>query len=290
MLAVMAFIFAKIDRSALIAHLAHFDPAAGVAIVGVFLLSVALFARRWWQISRALGVDVPFKDFVRALWISQSVSECGPPLVIGELARFQLMRGVAETWQLVVGQAVDRFSGAIVLLFLVLGLTPIYLGWFSEFPGLKVAVFAAILVSSASAAAILARRFRRTARSHIERVLAVCNPLRSPGHYGLSMLLQLLLAVNFALAALGLGLSGAAPAVFLLAPLLLLGVSVLPGLISDWGKREAAAVFLLAPAGLTAEQSVAVSLIFGALHLLTALPGALLLLLARRRQTVSVFK
>ncbi|WP_133718067.1 lysylphosphatidylglycerol synthase transmembrane domain-containing protein [Methylocaldum gracile] len=288
MLAVLIFIFAKIDRSALITQLSRFDPAMGVAIVGIFLLSIAVFALRWWYISRALGVCAPFKDFIRVLWISQSVSECGPPLVVGELARFQLMRGSAETWQLIIGQVIDRFSGKIVLLLMVLGLTPIYLGLYSEFPGFQIGLFALILIAAVSVAVLVFRKFWPMARLHAGVVLAICNPLRSPRHYGLSVLIQLLLAANFALAAVGLGISGDALTVLMLGPLLLLGVSSLPGLVSDWGKREAAAVFLLAPAGLTPEQSLAVSLIFGALHLLTALPGALLLLLVRRRATVSV--
>jgi uncharacterized membrane protein YbhN (UPF0104 family) len=287
MLAVLAFIFAKMDRASLMAQLSRFDPAVGVAIVGIFLLSILVFALRWWWISRALGVQAPFRDFMCALWISQSVSECGPPLVVGELAKFQLMRGSAETWQLVVGQALDRFSGKIVLLLMVLGLTPVYLGLYSEFPGFQIALFGLILVSATSVAVVVFRRFWPMARLHTGAVLAVCNPLRSPRHYGLSVLIQILLAANFALAAAGLGISGDALTVFLLGPLLLLGIGTLPGLVSDWGKREAAAVFLLAPAGLTPEQSLAVSLVFGALHLLTALPGALLLLLARRRATVS---
>ena len=287
MLAVLAFIFAKIDRSSLLAHLSRFDPAAGIAIVAIFLLSIAVFALRWWYISRALGVEAPFKDFIRVLWISQSVSECGPPLVVGELARFQLMRGSAETWQLVVGQVLDRLSGKAVLLLMVVGLTPVYLRLYREFPGFQIALFALILLASVSVAALVFRRFWPMARLHTGVVLAVCNPLRSPRHYGLSLLIQILLAMNFALAAIGLGISADSLTVFVLGPLLLLGVSSLPGLVSDWGKREAAAVFLLAPAGLTPEQSLAVSLVFGALHLLTALPGALLLLLVRRRATVS---
>ena len=68
----------------------------------------------------------------------------------------------------------------------------------------------------------------------------------------------------------------------MLGPLLLLGVTALPGLASDWGKREAVAIVLLAPAGLTAEESLAVSLVFGMIHLLMALPGALGLLSRRQ--------
>jgi hypothetical protein len=110
-------------------------------------------------------------------------------------------------------------------------------------------------------------------------VLAVCDPRTSFGHYGISLLIQCLLAANLSLAALGLGVGSVdAVRLLLLAPLLLLGVGALPGLVSDWGKREAAAVVLFAPAGLAVEESLAVSLVFGLIHMSMALPGALFLL------------
>lgn len=280
---VLGAILARVDRALLGQTLKGFDPAFGLAILAVFLATLVLFAARWWLIATALGIRAPFREFVRVLWVSQCLGEFGPALVVGELARFRLMRGRGDAWCLAASQAVDRLSGKIVLLLMVLGLLPFYLGVYRDSPVLRIAAFALILAGFAVAGVWVFRRFWPMAQSHAGTVLRVCNPLSSPGHYGFSLLIQTLLSVNLVLAALGLGFRGDWPALLLLGPLLLLGVSSLPGLVSDWGKREAAAVVLLAPAGLTPEQSLAVSLIYGAAHLVTALPGALLWVGMRRR-------
>jgi uncharacterized membrane protein YbhN (UPF0104 family) len=279
---VLGAIFAKVDRALLVRILRDFDPVCGVAMVGVFLVTLGLFARRWWIIAMAFGIRAPFKQFVRVLWISQYIGEFGPPLVVGELARFQLMRDCGDAWLLAASQAVDRFSGKAVLLVMVMGLLPFYLDVYSDSPVRRIAAFALILIAAAGAGVLVFRRFWPMARSHGGNVLAVCNPLKAPRHFGYSLLIQMLLALNFALAALGLGSAGDFRTVLLLGLLLLLGVGSLPGLVSDWGKREAVAVILLAPAGFAPEQSLAVSLIYGALHLLTTLPGALLWVGAKR--------
>jgi uncharacterized membrane protein YbhN (UPF0104 family) len=273
---VLGAILARVDRARLAETLQGFEPVYGLAMVAVFLATLLLFAARWWLIAGALGIRAPWREFVRVLWVSQCAGEFGPALVVGELARFQLMRGRGDPWTLAASQAVDRFSGKSVLLLMVLGLLPFYLTVYRESPLLQIAAFALILLGLGVGGIWLARRFRPMARSRLVAIVRVCHPRISPGHYGLSLLIQVLLSANVAVAALGLGFRGDWLNLLLLGPLLLLGVGSLPGLVSDWGKREAAAVVLLAPAGLTPEQSLAVSLIYGAGHLLAALPGALL--------------
>ena len=97
---------------------------------GIFLLLTGLFALRWWTIGAALGVRAPLKQFVRAIWISQCVSELGPALIVGEVARFQSMRRHGDNWPLAVSQVVDRLSGKVMLLLMVAILTPYYLEWY----------------------------------------------------------------------------------------------------------------------------------------------------------------
>lgn len=280
---VLGAILARVDRALLARTLKGFDPAFGFAILAVFFATLVLFAARWWRIAAALGIRAPLGEFVRVLWVSQCLGEFGPALVVGELARFQLMRGRGDPWCLAASQAVDRFSGKIVLLLMVLGLLPFYRAVYRDSPLPRVAAFALILIGVAAGGLWVFRRFWPMARSHADSVLRVCDPRSSPGHYGCSLLIQMLLSANLVLAALGLGFRGDWPALLLLGPLLLLGVGSLPGLVSDWGKREAAAVVLLAPAGLAPEQSLAVSLIYGAAHLVTTLPGAWLWVGMRRR-------
>jgi hypothetical protein len=278
----LAALLSRMDRAALALALRAFDPVCGLAMAGVFLVTLSLFARRWWVIAAALGVRAPFVRFVRALWISLCAGEFGPPLLVGELARFRLMRDSGEAWPLAASQAVDRLSGNAVLLAIVLGLAPYYQGIYRDFPLPRVAALALVL-AAVVAGWVALRRFWPMARSRGKALLALCNPWSAPTHFAYSFLIQWLLSLNFALAALGMGLSREFWAVALAGPLLLLGVGAMPGLVSDWGKREAVAVVLLVPAGLSPEQSLAVSLIYGGLNALTALPGALWWALARRR-------
>ncbi len=273
---VLAAIFAKVDRALVVDSLRDFDPVCGVAMMGVFLVVLALFAGRWWSIATALGIRAPLRQFTRVLWISQCVGEFGPPLVVGELARFRLMRGGGDAWPLAASQVFDRLSGQVVLLAIALGLLPYYLDRYSDAPIQFIAALILILMAAAGVGIWVFYRFWPMARVQGRAVVALCHPLKTPGHFVCSLSIQVLLSLNFALAALGLGQGRDFWSVLLVGPLLLLGVGSLPGLVSDWGKREAAALVLLVPAGLTSEQSLAVSLIYGAFHLLATLPGALL--------------
>ncbi len=279
---VILILSSRMDRAALLSVLRGFDPVHGLAMLLVCAALLGLFAWRWSLIAHALGIPVRYGVFLRGLWLSQAMAELGPPLLVGELARFRFLRGLAEDGRLLLSQIVDRCSGHAVLLLMAVGLTPWLRQRFSlpAGPVAEVAALGLLLLGAIAVGGWLAARLWPFLGRYATELGTVLNPLRRPGHFLLSLLIQLLLVLNLVLAAAGLGLAGSLVEVALLAPLLLLGVSVLPGMVSDWGKREAAAVILLAPAGLSAEQSLAVSLVYGAAHLLVALPGALWLGLA----------
>jgi uncharacterized membrane protein YbhN (UPF0104 family) len=164
LIAVMAALLWKVDRARVVASLIRFDPLIGMAMGGVFLLLTGLFALRWWTIGTALGVRAPLKDFVRAVWISQCVSELGPALVVGELARFHSMREHGDQWPLALSQALDRLSGNAVLLLMVLVLSPFYLEAFGDFPWGRIGFLILMGLAGASLAVLLVRRFWPMAR------------------------------------------------------------------------------------------------------------------------------
>jgi glycosyltransferase 2 family protein len=68
--------------------------------------------------------------------------------------------------------------------------------------------------------------------------------------------------------------------VLAIGPVLLLA-HILPISISGWGVREAAAVALLGMTGVDATSAILVSIMFGVLLVLAALPGALFWLMLR---------
>lgn len=284
LMALLPVILFRIDVRELMVSLAGFDGRYALAMIGVFLLILLLFAWRWSLVAKALGVQASYRAYVRALWLSQAVGELGPAVIAGELARFHALRGRTEHWRLAASQVVDRCSGQLVLVVLVLGLMPsqgaILGAGGTPFSGLLACVV--LIIGAVGLVLLLVQRVWPCRRGHVEELRELFNPLLHPGHYLVSALIQGLLTLNLVLAAAGLGLDQSLGPVAWLGPLLLLGVASLPGLVSDWGKREAAAVLLLAPAGLVPEQSLAVSLVYGGIHCLTALPGILFLATARQ--------
>jgi len=276
----IAFVFwillLRMDRDSLFKILQSFDLRYGLALCVVFALLLVLFAFRWWLIGQKLGVHGEFRRYFFGLWLSQAAGELGPPLVVGEWARFHALRGLADDRRLGLSQLIDRCVGTFVLWLMVLVATPYYQTTFkaamTHIQGQLAAGF--LILASLGVLIFFVSRLKHGVMDLKERVLDCLNPLKNPPIYLLSLLIQGLLVLNLVLAAAGLGLKvEGLLKVAWLGPLLLFAVSFFPGLVSDWGKREALAVFLLAPAGLSPEQALAVSLLYGGGHGLVAVPG-----------------
>lgn len=274
-LGVIGALIGRLDLVVLRSVLAQFNIAYGVAMLGVNGLLVLLFALRWRSVARLLGISAPLPQFVRVIWLSACLSEFGPPLVVGELTRFHLMRAFGCNWRLLGSQLADRLSGYAILFVVVMLFSPRYAEWFNwqSTPGVVTFV---VMLMAGMAAVPYWRLSRKPEKKHIASVILTV--MRSPPHYLYSLLIQTLLCANLLLAAVGLGVAHKPHTLLMLAPLLLLGVSALPSVWSDWGKREATALLVLVPAGLCAEEALAVSLVFGLCHLITTLPGWLFLL------------
>ncbi len=275
-LLLMAAVGSRLDVPALLAVFQRFDARYAVAMLGVYALLLGAFSWRWALIGKSLGISAGYFQYFRGLWLSQAMGEMGPALLAGEWARFHALKGQAAQSALLTSQLIDRASGQIVLVLGVGCLLPFYGPLFSTHLGssLRASTLVFVLLLTALVLGFVwVTRLKPDLRAQARLSGNILNPLRHPGHYGVSFLIQGLLVLNWVLASAGFGLLDSSGRVALLAPLLLFGVGSLPGLISDWGKREAAAVLILAPAGLSAEESLAASLVFGTTHLLMALPG-----------------
>jgi hypothetical protein len=89
--------------------------------------------------------------------------------------------------------------------------------------------------------------------------------------------------VVFLIAARIAGISAPTPRLIPLAMLVLLAMAV-PFSLAGWGPREGAAAWAFGAAGLGVDQGLAVAIVHGVLVLAGALPGAAILLVARRSE------
>ncbi|MGY1663052.1 lysylphosphatidylglycerol synthase transmembrane domain-containing protein [Geodermatophilus sp. SYSU D00705] len=245
-------------------------------------------AWRWRVVAAALGVGLPLPAATAAYYRSQFLNSALPGGVLGDVHRGlrhgvdagDLGRGLrAVVWERVAGQAVQAAVAVAVLLTL---------------PSPVPAAVPAVATAVAVAGGVLLVTGRGVARHGASRPAGA---LRTAGAEARGVLLQpatarpVLLASllvvgghlgTFLLAARAAGVDGPALELLPLALVVLLAAAI-PLNVGGWGPREgvAAWVFAATPWGAAAGASVATA--FGVLTLVAVLPGAVVLLAARRQ-------
>jgi len=258
-----------------------------LAAAAVCLLQFPWLALRWWLFARWLGVPLGYGQAVGEYTLSTLLNQLLPFGVLGDAMRLgRHVRASGGTpARVALALLLDRASGQLALWLWLIALAP---GWWRSSSTAASAPVLALALGALGVAGVAAlwlmRRRWQAARALIgEGLGALLSPRRLLLHLPLSLLLVALHVATFALIARSLAfelpLSSAARVV---PPVLV--AATLPAAFAGWGAREAAAAGLFAASGLRAADGALVSLIFGALGLLTSTPGLLFWLGARPGQ------
>ena len=257
--------------------------AIGLAL-GVGAVTTVLSAARWRVVARAVGLPLPLgravADYYRAVFLNAVL----PAGVVGDVHRAlchgryagDLSRSVrAVVLERLAGQAVLALTAAALLFALPAAL----LG-----PGLRAVGMSAGVVAVLAAGAAVGLAAGRERRPRWWRALRAAVADARTGlwsHRAEVLALSAAALVGYValfLAAARLaGVSAPLPQLVPLVVLALLAMS-LPINVGGWGPREAVTALAFGAAGLGAEQGVTVSVVYGLLALVAALPGALVLL------------
>lgn len=288
-----------VDGKTLLREVASIPPAAMVAGLVLGIAQVFLSAWRWRYTANLLGLSIPYMQAVREYYLATFTNQVLPGGVLGDVNR--AFRHGADTNNRLAaahGVAIERLSGQVVLAAVVVtglawlvitgrivGASPTGDDSLSHLRWLLAGVSATILLIW-----FLARRNKRISvyvgmlRGDLTRAL-----LSWPA-FPLQVLTSLLVVASylavFLVLANGAGYLADLPSAGVVAALcsLLLLSMVVPVTVSGWGVREGAAVILWPMVGLPAEQGVALSVAYGALILVSSLPGALFLFSSPARQ------
>ncbi len=274
-LLLLILIFSNFDGTLVLGKLQQFKAQNLILIMMVNVTLILLMVKRWQLLASSLGVRASYFHFLKAFWIGVFSGLAGPSLIFFEYARYRVLKKYGEKWQIIGSQALDRLIGQLTLLILILLLLPIYLPLLTDsfLNGLIALVFFLIFFSGLIFIAI--RRYRSVADINITTLITTLNPLRTRIPYLISLTIQGLLMTTFMLAADGVG-SLPQPLLFmLLVPLVMATLTLMPISVSDWGTREAAATIFLTYSGISAEQVLAASIVFGACWTMTALFGVI---------------
>lgn len=257
--------------------------AAGVVV----LLGSQWFAGvRWAHLARPLGFDLTTTAFVLRFFEGQFFSLCLPTSIGGDVVKAYRLSHSAHG-RLLAGCSViaDRLTGLAALAVLA-GTT--LLGRRLALPvTAAVGIGAALLVAAASlfmlAVASLDRIIRSLPDGHrlrtfIARLLPYRDRPALMAHaVGYSVVVQAGSVMGVALFARGMGLHVPLSVWFYAVPLVSLAM-VLPISISGVGVREGGLAFLLAPFGVTAEQGVALGLMWFLATIVGGLIGGMIFL------------
>jgi uncharacterized membrane protein YbhN (UPF0104 family) len=260
------------------------------SLVGALLLSAGTTvccAWRWTALVRGMGVQLSMPDAVAAYYRSQFLNSALPGGVVGDVHRAvrhgrdagDLPRGArAVVWDRATGQVVQVVLAVGVLLALP---SPAR----SAVPA--VAVAGALVVLTVCAVLGLFRGRSSRLRRWVGIVRAdLRDGVLARGVWPTVVAASTLAVVGhvlmFLLAARTAGATGSVTELVPLALLVLVAMGV-PLNVAGWGPREGVAAWAFGAAGLGGAQGIGTAVVYGVMVLVSALPGAVVLVIGARR-------
>jgi uncharacterized membrane protein YbhN (UPF0104 family) len=293
---ILAFLLWRLGTGPFLQGLRVIDARVFASALGIGVLTTFCCGWRWSLVARGLGVQLPLRTAVAHCYRSVFLNATLPGGVLGDVHRAvrhgrdagDVGRGVrAVVWERSAGQVVQAAMALIVLLACP---SPVR----SYMPAatavaVAAALGAVLLARALPHSGLLARILPRSGLSRLSRALRTSKAdIRSallarrnwPGIVFASVVVVSGHLATFVIAA---HTAGATAPLSRLVPLTLLALLAmgLPVNVGGWGPREGVAAWAFGAAGLTVAQGVATAVVYGALVLVSSLPGACVLMVPR---------
>lgn len=264
------------------------DGWALAAALGIGVVTTVCCAWRWSLIAGGLGVSLPLSTAVAHCYRAVFLNATLPGGLVGDVHRAvrhgrdagDVGRGIrAVVWERTAGQAVT----AVIALVLLLALpSPVQ----SYLP-----VATALVVAGALGAVLVARVLPRRGPSRLARTLRAAEADLRDGFLaqrrwlGVAAASAVVVAGHLATFLVAARTAGSTAPLSELVPLTLLALlaMLVPANIGGFGPREGVAAWAFSAAGLTAAEGVATGIVYGALVIVSSLPGAAVLVMRRVR-------
>lgn len=298
--ALLGLALSRLDLAELGGRLVGMDPAWVALFLLLSVVQMALSAWRWRYTAGRLALELPFAPALREYYLATLLNQLLPGGVAGDVSRAwrHARDGRGEDAADVRSRAIhavviERAAGQVVMLgAAAVSVAGIAVGWRAA------AILAAGLALGGVAVARRGRRDAAEVPGGSEDSWKADGPARpsvrastrralfSPRPFAIQMSTSALVVASYlvgmVIAARAVGAT--VPAVTLLplvAPILV--AMLIPLSVGGWGLREGGAALVFGWVGLSPEEGIAISIAYGVLVLLSALPGVVPL--ARRRRS-----
>lgn len=261
----------------------------------VMVLQVLLAAVRWRLVMTHKRIQLPLQSLLRYFWLGLFFNQVLPSSVGGDAVRaYCLVREGYGIGSASVAVLLDRLLGMVGLVLLVIVALPLSISYISD--GAMRLALHAVVVGAFGVIGFILVLDRLTANFRKWRIVrgmaALSKDARGllfstdPGVrlILLSIGVHLISILAIAVLALAIEIGVHWTAFVVVVPVAILLMTV-PVSIAGWGVREGVMVVGLGYAGVAAEQAVALSILFGFLVLVVALPGGLIWMITDRRPT-----
>ncbi|MGM0953200.1 MAG: lysylphosphatidylglycerol synthase transmembrane domain-containing protein [Pseudomonadota bacterium] len=290
----MGLVIWAVDGQSLWRELGRMSPLILLPALTLTVCQVLLSAWRWRYTVECLGLSLSFGLAVREYYLATFLNQVLPGGVLGDVNRaWRHGNGAGKRLSAVHGVAIERLSGQLVLALVV----AVSLGWLfqsARFASLSVGnnlwlVFGAtglvFVICMAMAFGLVERLAGYLQRLRQDLFKSLLGWPMLPVQIGSSLLVLASYLGVFLCLAWGAGYLENFQTVLLMVALgsILLLSMVIPLTVAGWGVREGAAAVLWPMAGLPAEQGVALSVGYGALVLVSSLPGMIFVITGRPR-------
>ncbi len=292
--AILAVLLWRLGSGPFLGGLRLISPGALVAALAIGALTTVCGAWRWSLVAQGLGVRLSLRSAVAHCYRSIFLNSTLPGGVVGDVHRAvrtgrdagDVGRGIrAVVWERVAGQVVQAVIAAVILLTLpspVRSYLPAAVG---------------VVVLGALVAVLLGRLLRRGPSRWARAVRTAAADIRHGvlarrAWLGVLLASALVVLGHLATFLVAARTAGATAPLSRLVPLTLLALLAmgLPANVAGFGPREGVAAWAFAAAGLTATQGVSTAVVYGALVLVSSLPGAAVLLIRRLQVPVHADK
>lgn len=294
--AIIVFLFARVDVNAMARHLARADAARLLLALALYFLAIGVSVFKWEILVRAQHLRAAFGDLSVYYFVGLFFGNLLPSNVGGDVVRaYGLMRASGRAEAAAVSVLADRLMGLVAFLgaaVVMAFLATLTLARGSELEQLEIATVVAATLFLFGAALLFSRRFSQRAKAIFALpLLQPLQPMARRAFDALQVYRQSYraLAFNVALSACivvittlvwysiarALGESVPVFYFFLFNPLIAF-VLLIPISFNGLGPKEATAVFFFGLVGMSNEAALAMSLIFHLIVVLTSLPGGVL--------------
>lgn len=290
----IAWVLSKVDMAAAWAEAKSIDPAMAVLAVVLMVFQIGLGAVRWGLVLRSLSAAFHWLQTVSVYYVGVFFSIVLPGAVGGDAVRMWFARKNGLTLGAAFNSvALERAVTVFGLVLLVCLTQPILMMRLPDLPGAWVfPMLLAVCVLGILTLATLDKLPQSLHRWRVMRGLAVLAAdtrklFFHPGYSLATLVVALIGHINLSMAvyvlAVGLGLDVHALDCLVLVPPVIL-IMTLPISIAGWGLRETAMVTAFGFVGIPDSSALVLSILFGIVTMLTALPGGLVFLLAGGRK------